>query len=338
MKNKDNMVEYGLLSRYRKALLGLAMLSIMFFHSQIGVNKILFYVKEIGYGGADVFVFLSGFGIFYSLKKNEDIKDFYKRRAWKIIPVYLPFILMWLCYTRLNKGIGIKEVLGNVTFTGIMAGIPNQFNWFIQAIVLFYFVSPCIYALIKNKKKYILILCAFCLLSSVSFVGYRYKLMIVIRMVTFIIGMYYGMQSYNRNNLSKKTIAELGLGSFLGITCILYLINYNESLLWKYGIWWYPFIIIVPFICLMSSVIFDKITKIKLGRILVKIFEWIGDNSFEIYLIHIWAFSYCVDNNYINHNYGWILLGLGCILVSYLYGLLIHFCKTKILNLGEKDE
>lgn len=50
--------------------MGLAILWVMFFHSSIKIdNFILNVLKIIGYGGVDIFLMISGLGLYYAYKK-----------------------------------------------------------------------------------------------------------------------------------------------------------------------------------------------------------------------------------------------------------------------------
>lgn len=68
----DRASGYQLLSRYRPELMGAAMLWVMLFHAyefHFGV-PLLDAVKALGFGGVDVFILLSGMGIYVSLSKT----------------------------------------------------------------------------------------------------------------------------------------------------------------------------------------------------------------------------------------------------------------------------
>lgn len=87
---------YSILSKYRTELMGISILWVMFFHSTISVNNtILRLIKDIGYGGVDIFLMLSGLGLYYAYKKNNNILEFYKRRVLRILPTYLPVVVVY---------------------------------------------------------------------------------------------------------------------------------------------------------------------------------------------------------------------------------------------------
>ena len=53
------------LSVYRNELKGLAILWVVFFHARLGLEGFLYQVQRIGYGGVDIFFFMSGFGLYH---------------------------------------------------------------------------------------------------------------------------------------------------------------------------------------------------------------------------------------------------------------------------------
>ena len=88
----------SLVSKYRAEIMGLSIIWIMLFHSEIPVPssiflKVLWYVfVSFGGGfGVNIFLILSGFGLMFSALKRDDnnqeenVLFFYKRRASWII-------------------------------------------------------------------------------------------------------------------------------------------------------------------------------------------------------------------------------------------------------------
>ena len=75
------------ISNYRSFLMGISIIMIMFFHN-LWVRDVIWLMPLNFFGdfGVDVFLFLSGFGIVYSLRKN-NLKTFFKNRFVRIINI-----------------------------------------------------------------------------------------------------------------------------------------------------------------------------------------------------------------------------------------------------------
>lgn len=98
-KDLPNSLENGfdLLSKYRTAIMGFAALWILFSHVWLRVfysipflSHIEEFIKKIGFCGVDIFLFLSGLGLTFSIKKHST-KDFYYNRIKRIL---LPFLII----------------------------------------------------------------------------------------------------------------------------------------------------------------------------------------------------------------------------------------------------
>lgn len=76
-------------SNERSALYGISILSIIIFHYFEDLNASDFsgvlrsigavYLRIIGSVGVELFIFLSGISLFFSMKKDEKVKQFYKK-------------------------------------------------------------------------------------------------------------------------------------------------------------------------------------------------------------------------------------------------------------------
>ena len=77
------------ISYFRSELMGFAILWIMAFHFDFMQIPILPNITQYGYAGVEIFMFVSGFGIFYSLsEKGNNLFNFYKKRIMRIFPAY----------------------------------------------------------------------------------------------------------------------------------------------------------------------------------------------------------------------------------------------------------
>lgn len=100
-------MRWGDLSKYRSQIYALSILWIVVFHvleifsDKFQFNWLFAIVFNNGNIGVDIFLFLSGISMAYSMKKYKELNwknlvDFYKRRFWKILKVYLIFCIPFL--------------------------------------------------------------------------------------------------------------------------------------------------------------------------------------------------------------------------------------------------
>ena len=92
MKKTNNSV----LSQYRGALMGISIILIIVFHftddchyySYHFSGWISFFWRYISSSSVDAFLFFSGLGLYYSMKKRSDVRSFYIRRLKRILIPY----------------------------------------------------------------------------------------------------------------------------------------------------------------------------------------------------------------------------------------------------------
>ena len=66
------------ISTYRSELMGWAIVWIMMLHFTFTQIKPLGFLAQYGFAGVDIFMLVSGFGLFFSLEKNSHIIHFIK--------------------------------------------------------------------------------------------------------------------------------------------------------------------------------------------------------------------------------------------------------------------
>lgn len=113
--------------------MGLAMIAIMLFHLPCAFLPIVPF-RYFGFWGVDVFIFLSGYGIYHSLKKSDGrgIWGFYQRRLLRIMP---SAIIAGCLLLPLEKHSPIESLLS-------CCGLSL---WYIRSILALYLVSPLLY-------------------------------------------------------------------------------------------------------------------------------------------------------------------------------------------------
>ena len=138
------------LSTYRSELMGLAMLMVVFRHLPFDINNPVYhYVKGNAGFGVDIFLLLSGIGLYYSIsKKGTTLADYYKHRAIRIFPIYALVILI----VSLIKGtFSISSFALKVSTIGRWT-TGDCFDWFIPTIVMLYAVFPIYYHIVLKPK------------------------------------------------------------------------------------------------------------------------------------------------------------------------------------------
>ena len=76
------------ISKYRSELMGFSIIWIMMLHFQFEIVKPLGFIAQYGFAGVEIFMFVSGLGIYYSLDKNRQIIPYYLKRIRRIFPAY----------------------------------------------------------------------------------------------------------------------------------------------------------------------------------------------------------------------------------------------------------
>ena len=275
---------------YRNLWLGIAMAWIVLAHSGFKFSSPFFtYVKTLGYGGVDICLFASGLGCYVSLEKDPDALRFLKRRILRLAPTYLPFIALWcICHYLAHGPYPLPAVLGNFLGLQNLTGLGNSFNWYISALLLYYLVSPLLKDLTDRLSypKQLLVI-AFLLLLSVPFWTADTYIITLTRLPIYYCGMVFARMCREERSLTPKGLTIALVLSALGFVLMRFCTGHFESILWSYGLHWYPFLLITPGLCIALSLAGLLLEKVKFSKILTAPLETMGKYSFELYLIHV---------------------------------------------------
>ncbi|XME03233.1 acyltransferase family protein [Lachnospiraceae bacterium C1.1] len=278
---------------YRKVWMAIAILLVIIYHTWYASdNAFINFICKVAYCGVDIFIFASGIGCYYSYDSNNDTLQFIKRRLIRLMPTYWIFIVIWLLYEKIT---GISAIIGNLfaiqAFSNRSADAGYEaFNFYISAILLLYFLTPIFYKIIKAfSKKYHVVFLIFFVLMTFPFWHDEQLIIIVTRIPLYFLGMlfthYYGK---GEKTLGAKTYFYAFISFVIGWGIYgLFHVMAKENM-WSNGLYWYPFLMIVPFICMSISTICVAICNTMVGRLIIdKVFGTIGNYTFEIYLVHI---------------------------------------------------
>ena len=287
------------LTQYRNIWMGVAILWIVLFHlPHHEPYSLLEYLVLPGYGGVDIFLFASGLGCYAAYHRKPDPIAFISRRASKILPTFLTFMAFWLAYKLRFSNLTIHAALGNLFFVQGIVNLNPSFNWYPSAMLVFYLLTPYFFAAInhiRNKKQFLLL---FLLVFSFTLSFWNNETLIILasRFPIFFLGMYLGRMNQSDLSLNRFHFMLLGFSFILGWVLLFYFAACHTYNMWIHGLAWYPFILIAPGMCSGISLLCNALQSRRIGSLIVRVFSFIGQHTFEIYLIHIFLFDIYLNN------------------------------------------
>lgn len=289
------------LSKNRGSLMGIAILWVMSFHL---VSKgpsfcdfsIFSPIMGIGYGGVDIFMFLSGLGLYFSYSNKPIYKSFIWNRIIRIMPAY---IIVNIVY---GVVIGLKPltVLLNISTIGFWS-LSEYYDWYIPSIILLYILFPLVFSAVNKskindlKKGFLtnrIVIFSFFIVTILITMLYiitdsnldDMRMLFIARIPVFILGIVFG------RIVKKKLHISLLPYIFIMLVAIamLFLVK-NQNVITIHlgsGILQILFLFITPGLCLLLSVVLDHLSS-KVNNVLA----FIGSMSLELYIIHLHIFE-----------------------------------------------
>lgn len=152
---KINDIELFNISKYRGELMGAAMLFIILFHVSLPRNDLFFGLRRMGNIGVDIFLFLSGVGLWYAWMKNASLKRFFLRRYVRIYPAWL--VVACLYYIPRFHGGDVwmwLDLVGDLVLNWDFWLHDELTFWYIPATMMLYALAPFYMMLIQKHPVY----------------------------------------------------------------------------------------------------------------------------------------------------------------------------------------
>ena len=210
--------DLNIISKYRGALMGVSILMVLFCHARmlkVPLPEPLLYILQMGDKGVDIFLFLSGVGLYYSLLNREEqgisyLIWFKKRFKRILIPYLILEVPYWLFYC-ISNNINVLHTIYYVSFVSFWK--EHIGAWFLAFLLPLYLVSPFIYkiSLLRFKNVYLILLVfLFLYLSIIPHDGFRdYERSVIAniqfcleRIPCFILGMFLGQEIRDHRKIS----------------------------------------------------------------------------------------------------------------------------------------
>lgn len=287
---------YGILSKYKTELMGIAAISVLITHASDTVIvsdlpyvfKIMSKIATLIGSQMYMFFFLSGMGSWFSYEKNNDAITYWKNRARRTAIPYL--LLAAVAYAILD--LWLKHDFGGffLDLTCVSFYTKHIGAWYVAVILILYMVYPLLHVLSKINQKVPVIIAlgigvAYCVLTSdTPFSGNAaYSLEshwggIVAGSIAFLIGQYCAPKIKNNQKYNVRCLL------------VLFVVWIVGKFIWKnmpekLEVIFYMFLGIIGVFA--WPIVFEKIRLQRLMNLLNKI----GGISLELYLTNIYINS-----------------------------------------------
>ena len=305
------------ISTYRSELMGWAILWIMMLHFTFNQIKPLGFIAQYGFSGVDIFLFVSGLGLYYSLEKKHYLIHYYIKRGLRIFPTYyiIGFIdRVCLCHENIFTYLFRFTTIGFWT-----CGV--YYDWFIPSLLVLYILSPYIKTIIDKRLFLIIfIIVAGTLGLSYYFIDKehiidRAHFFFLYRIPAFIFGMICAY--WIRNNKPHKYFFYVML---IGIPFFVFLYPCHHQI---YNYKYFSLLFLLPSFTMAFILISKHLRAVN------PLFSMMGKASLEIYLIQGIFFS-AIINGMITVPVIWHdTLVILFIIISTLLGFAVHWLIEK---------
>lgn len=306
------------LSRYREPLMGVSIIMILLCHARMdGANlpNIVLSVLSLGNWGVDIFLLLSGIGMYFSISKNLGEINWWIWIYRRLKRLLLPYIILespfWLWYAFHNN-LGLRGYFYYISF----ASYWNEHIglWFLALLIPLYLLTPILYRLFDSKNKYIYLCLAviFVLVCSAIPIGVENETINTIqnclsRIPCYLIGVCIGKEVKSE----KKTILM-----FVLLIILYALLKSLNPLLMVYKGWIWAILITCILVYVFNCI----------SRKIVSAFSFIGRYTLELYIGLDISKNILIEFMNLGTAY-WVFSIIGSILIAILYNRGVVFFK-----------
>lgn len=141
------------ISQYRTELMGLGTFLILICHASISgviLPPPVSYVFSFGNLGVEIFFFLSGIGMVYSLSRHSgSFISWYKKRLERILVPYCFIAIPWFSWHAYIHEESFGHVLVNISTLNYW--LYHEGAWFIAILIPLYLLTPVLYKIIQSN-------------------------------------------------------------------------------------------------------------------------------------------------------------------------------------------
>ena len=319
-------VDY-LSSKSTKSLKGLLAVLIIFHHisQKITTGETFSNFTYMGWYIIALFFFLSGYGLFFQYSNNATyMKNFLRKRLTRIFIPFYVFIFIYVFY---------RAMLGEIINLDFFLSFWKEHNniiyngWFINSIIVLYIIFYVSFVK-KNSKISVFILIALTLVYIFGKAYQNHGAWEYVSIMSFLLGMFW----MKKRDAIDKLVEKNYFICLFSISILMYILQHYDVVMKKIGITnKYVYYGIVGNICTMVFVVYFLllINKLNFSN---KYLDFLGDISFEIYMIHGLVMHY-LGSFFISSRLNDVIYTIVVLLASIFSAYYIH----KIIVFLEKN-
>lgn len=291
-------IELANISRFRGALMGIAMLIIILFHVDLARTDVFFGLRRMGNLGVDMFLFLSGIGLWFSWRKTPSYKHFYFRRLVRIYPAWLIIAcLYYIPHIKVTDAASLIDLIGEITINWNF-WLHDELNfWYIPAIMALYIVAPPYMTLIERHPVYRwlpVVMIMWCILvqwvtpihQAVGHLEIFWS-----RVPIFFIGINMGEMVRQKRTIDGQGIWMVWIMFLMTFASCYFLeqVRHGQFPLFVERMLYIP-------LTITSILLLNRVLR-RIPAFINSALAWVGSLSLECYLIHIhFVLDYLPDN------------------------------------------
>ena len=283
-------IELANISRFRAEQMGAAMLFVILFHVALDRGDPFYGLRRCGNVGVDIFLFLSGVGLWFSWVKTPDVLRFYRRRLLRIVPTWIVvatafYLPDYLGARRFSRS--LVDLIGDITINWDFWLHDELTFWYVPAIMALYLVAPWYMRLIQSRPVYRwlpLLMVIWCVMvqwvlpihDAVGHIEIFWS-----RVPIFFIGINFGEMVRTRRQLSSDAVWLLLVTFLMTFGTCLYLeqVRHGQFPLFVERMLYIPFTV-------CTVLVMNRIFR-RTPQWVNRLFRFVGALSLEAYLIHI---------------------------------------------------
>lgn len=291
MKLDNKAIKLSKLSEYRTPMMGLAIILIVFSHHTVffpgTLHQINGGLQMLSQCGVDIFFLLSGLGCYYSLSGKSSVA-FYKARCVKIMIPYIIIFVIWGIISIFALGESVQTYITKYNLISFFTeAVLNE--WFIAAIIVTYAISPLLYKLLTNNRKfYVAVVAMVYVLIFMISTKYIHSVVLktvvsiwVTRIPAFMVGML-AADAIRKSECSISLRCSHALIGFGLLCAAITLISFKLKIP---NYWTINRILFLPMV-IAILLLFAMLADLNKESHIVKVLSWLGSVTLEIYLLH----------------------------------------------------